>query len=251
MSTLVLEQRERDRRNGIIGTIVFHVLLALLFLFIGLKQPNPLPEEQGIELAFEEMGGLSGGQVAPAQGSPQRSTSTPAAPVEPDEVATEDDNPVEIPKPVKPKPKPQPNPKPETPKPPQPDPRALFIPSTSPSPSSNPGGTDTPGDRPGGGGSGEFKGKGFEGRLDGRGMGKGPTFTDRPPVDRRMVVTLFIFVDRNGNVTRTERNLDKSTTTRTDLFNIAAAGAKTMRFTARPDAPFEQRGEVSFVFEPE
>jgi hypothetical protein len=247
MSSITVQQQQNDRRSGAVGTIVLHVIMVLLFLLFGLQQPDPLPEEQGIELAFEDAGGLTGGDPAPTPGNPQESTAPVTAPAEPEEVATEDDSPVEVPKPVKPKPKP--TPKPDTPKPPKPNPNALFTPSTNPSgtPSEGPpGGSKTPGDKPGGGGIGSFSGKGFNGRLDGRGFMKGPSISEKPTEGGK--VALDIFVDRSGKVTRVTQNLDRSTTTSQVLFNLAKKAALQCTFSAKPDGPAEQKGEMTFVF---
>jgi outer membrane biosynthesis protein TonB len=249
MSTISIQHREQehDRRTGIIVTIVFHALVTLLFLYFGLTQPNPLPEEQGIEIAFESAGGLTGGDPLPNPGAPQESAVPTPSTSTPEEVATEEESPVEAPKPVTPKPKPKPAP--ETPKPPKPNPNSLFTPSNNPNPSpdSNPGGSGTPGAQPGGGGSGDFKGRGFEGRLEGRGLMRGPNITDKPNEGGK--VALNIWVDRDGKVTRVTQNLDKSTTTSTVLFNIAKKGAMQCTFSARADGPAEQMGLLVFIFE--
>jgi len=246
MSTIVIEQREKDKRISAILTIVFHALLVILFLYFGLHQPNPLPEEQGIELAFEDAGGLSGGDPDPNPGSPQESATPVTSPSQPEDVATDDASEVEMPKPVKPQPKP---PKPETPKPPKPNPNALFNPSTNPTTTPTtgpPGGNKEPGTDPGGGGIGDFSGKGFNGRLSGRGFMKGPSITEKPNEGGK--VALDIFVDRNGKVTRVAFNLDRSTTTSQVLFNLAKKAALQCTFTAKPDGPAEQKGEMTFVF---
>ncbi|MFN3874574.1 MAG: hypothetical protein ACK4L7_01515 [Flavobacteriales bacterium] len=249
MSTIAIQQQEqeRDRRMGIIGAIAFHALLALLFLFVGLQQPNPLPEEQGVEIAFESAGGLTGGDPLPNPGAPQETAvPTPSTSV-PEEVATEEESPVEAPKPVTPKPRPKPAP--ETPKPPKPNPNALFTPSSNPNPSpdGSPGGSGNPGSQPGGGGSGDFRGKGFEGRLEGRGLMRGPSISDKPSEGGK--VALNIWVDREGKVTRVAQNLDKSTTTSQVLFNIARKGAMQCVFSPRADGPAEQMGLLIFIFE--
>jgi hypothetical protein len=247
MSTISVQQQQNDRRAGVITTVVLHALLILLFLFIGLSQPNPLPQEEAIELVFEDAGGLSGGDPDPNPGSPQESATPVTAPAQPEDVVTDEASEVEVPKPVKPTPKP--TPKPETPKPPKPNPNALFNPSTNPSsaPSNGPpGGNNTPGEKPGGGGIGSFSGKGFNGRLDGRGFMRGPSISEKPNEGGK--VALDIFVDRNGKVTRAIQNLDRSTTTSQVLFNLARKAALQCTFSAKPDGPAEQKGEMTFVF---
>ncbi len=39
-------------RNGLIGTTVIHVLVALLLIFFGFSYPDPPPEEEGIVVNF-------------------------------------------------------------------------------------------------------------------------------------------------------------------------------------------------------
>lgn len=246
MSTISIQQQQNDRRTGIISTVVLHVLLVLLFLFFGLSQPNPLPEEMGIELAFEDAGGLTGGSPDPTPGSPQETATPVTAPETPEEVATDDNSEVEVTKPVKPTPKP--TPKPAEPKPPKPNPNALFNPSTNPStnPTTGPPGGGPPGEKPGEGGVGNFHGKGFEGKLAGRGLMRGPSISEKPTEGGKMA--LDIFVDRTGKVTRVAFNLDRSTTTSQVLFNLAKKAALQCTFSAKPDGAAEQKGEMTFVF---
>jgi hypothetical protein len=246
MSTISIQQQQNDRRTGIISTVVLHVLLVLLFLFFGLSQPNPLPEEVGIELSFEDAGGLTGGAPDPSPGSPQETATPVTAPETPEEVATDENSEVEVTKPVKPTPKP--TPKPAEPKPPKPNPNALFNPSTNPStnPTTGPPGGGPPGEKPGEGGVGNFHGKGFEGKLAGRGLMRGPSISEKPTEGGK--VALDIFVDRTGKVTRVAFNLDRSTTTSQVLFNLAKKAALQCTFTAKPDGPAEQKGEMTFVF---
>jgi hypothetical protein len=246
MSTISIQQQQNDRRTGIISTVVLHVLMILLFLFFGLSQPNPLPEEVGIELAFEDAGGLTGGAPDPSPGSPQETATPVTAPETPEEVATDENSEVEVTKPVKPTPKP--TPKPAEPKPPKPNPNALFNPSTNPStnPTTGPPGGGPPGDKPGEGGVGSFHGKGFEGKLAGRGLMRGPSISEKPTEGGK--VALDIFVDRTGKVTRVAFNLDRSTTTSQVLFNLAKKAALQCTFSAKPDGAAEQKGEMTFVF---
>ncbi len=41
-----------DQKKGLIGTIVFHVVLILLLMFLALRTPLPLPGEEGVEVNF-------------------------------------------------------------------------------------------------------------------------------------------------------------------------------------------------------
>ena len=43
---------KKSKRKGIIGTILFHALLVVAFLFMGLKYQDPPPAEEGISINF-------------------------------------------------------------------------------------------------------------------------------------------------------------------------------------------------------
>ena len=43
---------KKSKRNGIIGTILFHALLLIAFLFLGLTYQDPQPPEEGISINF-------------------------------------------------------------------------------------------------------------------------------------------------------------------------------------------------------
>lgn len=246
MSAISIDQQKNDKRTSAIVTIVFHVLLILLFLFVGLQQPNPLPKDETIELVMEDMGGGGGSIAADTPGNPQPTPSAAPAPVEPDEVATEDESPVVVPKPVKPKPKP--NPKPAEPKPPKPNPNALFTPSaTAPTTQTGPPGGGPPGPTPGAGGIGSFHGSGFEGRLDGRGLARTPNFGNDNTESGKVAVD--IRVDPTGKVIYAKGRIGSpTTTTSSQLHALAVAYAKQFNFSATPGASNDQAGFIVFDF---
>ncbi|MBX2979960.1 MAG: hypothetical protein KF905_11750 [Flavobacteriales bacterium] len=246
MSSIAIEQQQSDKRTGAIVTVVFHILLAILFLFLGLKQPDPLPKDEPIELVMEDMGGGGGSIAAPTPGNPQPTPSTAPATAQPEDVATQDDSPVEQPKPVKPQPKPKPAP--TTPAPPQPNPNALFTPSnTQPTTQTGPPGGSNPADRPGAGGTGSFHGKGFEGRLDGRGLSKTPSFgNDNTEAGK---VAVDIRVDPTGKVVYAKGRLGSpTTTTSSQLHRLAEGYARQFSFTANAGASNDQAGFIVFEF---
>ena len=43
---------KKNKRNGIIGTVLFHSLLLVAFLFLGLTYQDPPPPEEGISINF-------------------------------------------------------------------------------------------------------------------------------------------------------------------------------------------------------
>jgi outer membrane biosynthesis protein TonB len=257
---IAISHRE-DKRTGIIVTVVFHVLLLLLFMFIGLTQPDPLPEESGIELAMADYGTTDYGSGDAESEDPSdqetEDAASASAPSEsaPEEVATQDDESVVSAPEVT---DPAPTSKPETSKPKEP---AKPTVSTSLKDAlstnwGNSGGNSGDGDDDQQGNSGintgdptgvgTFHGDGWSVSLGGRGVLRGPKFTDKPKENGTVV--LNIFVDRNGVVKRTTVNLSKSTTTSQALINMAQKAAKDCKFAAKPDAAAEQRGEMKFKF---
>ena len=48
----MIASEKKSKRKGIIGTILFHALLMVAFLFMGLKYQDPPPKEEGISINF-------------------------------------------------------------------------------------------------------------------------------------------------------------------------------------------------------
>lgn len=42
----------QEHKKGIIGTVIFHVIIGAVFMFFGYTTPLPLPEEEGILINF-------------------------------------------------------------------------------------------------------------------------------------------------------------------------------------------------------
>ena len=264
MSSLAIEQ-QRDRRKSMIATILFHAVLIVLFLFFGLQQPYPLPEETGVEIAMADFGTSfsgSGNVETPNPGEQEASAAAAASESTPEDVAVDDASDVAVTKPEEPKkPKPtetpKPKPEPEKPKEPTIDNKLAEALNTW---GKGGGGGEGDSDKPGNQGieSGKpdgapttMTGDGWSISLGGRGLVRGPNITDRPNIDRRSVVVITIKVDREGKVTSAYENLSKSNTTSQVLFNIAKKAARMASFTAKPDGAYEQQGEMTFVFDPQ
>ena len=76
-----------ERKKGIIGTIVFHVIVLMLLLFLGFFTPLPLPGEEGILVNFgNSENGLGDREPAPAR--QKQPTPTPAPPKREEQKAT-------------------------------------------------------------------------------------------------------------------------------------------------------------------
>lgn len=272
----------KDEVKGLAGTIVFHALLVLLLLFMALRTPLPLPTEGGVEVNLGNSdNGM--GDVQPME----LAASTPVAPppsnaTAREEIVTSNDEeapaiePKKETKPVvKPEPKPvvKQEPKPvvkqePTPEPkPKVDPRAMFPgkssstnttgaggnqgitgkPGDQGKPNGDPFATGYDGDGGSGGGTGGGVGKGVSFVLSGRSSRQIPRPSDNFRESGKVIVT--IFVDRSGNVTRTIPGAKGSTTTNTQLVQLADQAAKKAKFSANPDAPDEQKGSITYIFE--
>lgn len=258
MSTAAIDERKRDRTTGAVATVLLHLLLLLVFLFVGLTEYDPpLPEEM-VEVAMADLGTDlegSGDVETPDPGDQSQSAAATATEESPEEVATDEASEVEVEKPrERPREKPKETPKP-APKPPKPTisnglQNALNQWGNKGGGQSGEGTSDQAGNAgvPDGvpDGLGTFHGNGWDIRLGGRGLARGPSITDKPSEGGRVV--LNIFVDRSGKVTRVTQNLDKSTTTSQALYNIARKAAMACSFTPKPDGAAEQKGEMTFVF---
>lgn len=266
-------QSEKNRRKkALLGTVVFHVLLLVLFMFTGLTQPDPIPEEIGVEISLANIGDsyTGSGETEPTEVAPPSNSPAPTQPVvqpaaestpEPaEEVVSDVNSDVSVKKPTETeakKPKKKPVEEVKTPEPaPKPtvNTKALYPgskPSTDPAQTS--GGSQ--GNKGGEGNMGSLEGKkegkgalgGGQGswELSGRSLLEGARIDD---TDEEGIVVLNIWVDRYGKVQRTTPNLSKSTTTSQKLFEKAKKAAMLTRYSPKGDAAVEQKGLMTFKF---
>jgi len=254
----------KDNLRGLIGTIVFHGILLAMLLLLALHTPLPLPQEAGVEV---NIGNSDDGMGDIQPETPAAAAQAAPAPqsAKPDELVTQNTEeapaiePVKKEKPVpveKPQPKPQPKPEPK----PEPQPvvnqNAMFKGMKGGTGSGgNQGITGKPGDqgKPNGTpGASNYDGNGGAGggvsfSLEGRSKQHLPSpsnnFRDRG------IVVVTIFVNRQGNVTRILVPAKGTTTTNQDLIRLASDAARKARFSAKEDAPEEQKGSITYVFE--
>ena len=266
-------QSEKNRRKkALFGTVVFHVLLLVFFMLTGLTQPDPIPEEIGVEISLANIGDSynGSGETEPTEVAPPSNAPAPTQPVvQPTAVETpqpadevvsdlnsdvsvnkpkeaEAKKPVE--KPVEEVKKPEPAPKPTV------NTKALYPGSkASNDPAKTNGGSQ--GNKGGEGNMGSVEGKkegkgilgGGQGswELSGRSLLEGARIDD---TDEEGIVVLNIWVDRYGKVLRTTPNLGKSTTTSQKLFDKAKKAAMLTRYSPKGDAATEQKGLMTFKF---
>lgn len=92
-----MKRLTNDQRKGLIGTILFHVALVLLLIFLALRTPLPLPGEEGVEvnIGYDQAGkGLVQKDNSPPKPKPvipKKSKPVPPKP-KPEEVKQKEDN---------------------------------------------------------------------------------------------------------------------------------------------------------------
>ena len=253
MSSITLQQQRTDRNTGVIVTVVVHIMLLVLFLFIGLKQFDPPLQEISVEVAMADYGTTETGGGDDPSVDPGGQASAPVETSDPEDVATDEESDVEVVKPEKPTKKPQKDPKPEKPKVPTIDRRLndALNQWNKPGEESNDGPGKEPGD-PGDpegepGGKGIMGGKGWVIRGS-RGALRGPDLSEKPELSNETWVEVAIVMDREGNVKRTY--VSNSATTDSRIQNVALRSVKNMLFVTNPSGPPEQIQYVRLTFRP-
>jgi len=263
-------------RNGLMGTILFHVGLLMVLLFFAFRTPLPLPGEQGILVDFGNSN-TGFGDFEPPMNDPAPVQPQPASPQtsQPDEqiLTQEHEETVALPvKPVKkpveqPKKDPPKEPVKEPPKDPQPqaieqpktpertsDPRAMFPgrgdPSSTATSQGEAGGQGNQGVPTGAPGvyvygeGGDAAGNRWG--LAGRGLvGSLPLPVYNVNEDGKVVVS--ITVDKDGNVTRAIAGAKGSSTLNKALLEAAEKAAMKAKFNPNLNAP-EQVGTITYIF---
>ncbi|MEZ4721043.1 MAG: TonB family protein [Flavobacteriales bacterium] len=255
-----MKKQSDSKRKGMIGTVVFHLVLLIIFLFTGLTMPVPLPDEKGLPVQLD-LGNVDFGsgdeqpqstevpEVTEPISEPQPTEANPVEAVE--EVATQTDaSAISAPKETEAK-------KVEEKKP-ELDERlkkAISNPfqTNEDNSSKGQGETNEPGDhgKPDGAPTGsslygDKSGGGISHSLGGRG------FKGAPPIQGNMQesgkIVVEIVVDRDGNVVRVTPGGRGTTITNAELIRKVVESARKAKFTPKADAPAEQKGTITYEF---
>ena len=256
--------KDKEKRKGLIVTVLVHLTLLILFSIFGLSYIEPAPEE-GITINFGTTdAGMNDIQnETPAENNENEPTEQVVVEQEPiekieDEIITQDteeapsiDNEKE-----KPKEKEEPIKKPkEEPKPDKNLSDALNKWKTN---KNDQGGGDGNTNEVGDQGSieGNKDSKNYIGgptgngnigySLSGRNMLSSPPIKDKTQNEGKVVVD--IIVDKYGKVLRADPGARGSTTANTDLLKKAKEAALKTKFNANPEAAEEQKGQMTFIF---
>jgi colicin import membrane protein len=266
-------ERIEENNKGLLGTILFHVVIVLLIIFLGFTTPLPLPDEEGILINFgTEQDGLGFFEPSQPSVSQPASVSQPVSSEEPDILTQEIE---EAPAITPPKPQPQPEAKQEPEKKPEPvetktveQPKVEEVPerqvnqralypgrTTTPTTSQSEGvttGTGNQGSPVGSPDSGSRVGsdsqgdKGISFSLEGR----IPVSLPKPDynIQQQGIVVVEVTVDKQGNVTQAIPGVRGSTTINEYLMNSARRAALRSKFDVKPDAPAFQKGTITYHF---
>ena len=254
-----IEMDYTARRNKVIGIAVsalFHALLLVLFLFMGLKYQIPPPPEYGIEV---DMGGGGGG------GNSGRTTTTPSVPESPSGDITQNIEETVNTNPV-PKVQPTTNPTPTTPRV-EPTPTTPTINQQAMyQKRNNSGGTGTGGE---GTSTGPGKGNGTGGDGDngtghGNGGGNGignaggdfylngrPVISKAFPASKNNLdgkVSVEFRADRDGNVVYAKVSGRGTTIHDLQIWEECEKAARRSKFRAKADAEIEEMGTITYRF---
>jgi outer membrane biosynthesis protein TonB len=253
-----------NKRAGIIGTVIFHLLLLLFFLTTGLTQPDPLPEQESASIVLGWTDAGSGDDTpSPTTDAEPEDVPKPAEPeptpveeAQSEEVETQEDSPVAVKKPVE-------TTKPKTDKPKVEEPpketaeeiaqreKAERIRKLMGKPAGGGKGDD---EKPGSVGKedGEVDGKGVFGTggnswsLIGRSFKGGAIVTEKPKEEG--IIVIDIVVGTNGKVLRADYNSLKSKSISMHLISLAKKAARNAKFNVDPSANVQQKGELTFNF---
>jgi len=247
--------KEKNSRTGIIGTILVHLLLLILFLSFGMPYQDPPPENPGammINFGTSDKG--SGDEAPTATESTASENSNPTESVAAEENVITQDNveAVEV-----------------NASPAQEEPELVPIPEEKPvvsddlsnalSALDNTESNTSQGDSEGSGDEGDpdgdvnSNGNSLAGGTGGIGFdlgGRGEVSFKKPqnPTQEDGKVVVDIWVNRAGKVLRAKTGARGSTTTNPILQKKAEEAAYKARFKKDENAPFEQKGTMTFVF---
>lgn len=254
-----MAKQKDHQRKGLIGTIVFHVLLLVIFLFTGLTMPVPLPDETGLPVQLD-LGNtdFGSGEEQPESTEIPEEVQPISEPVETnpveavEEVATQDDaSAVAAPKETEQE-------KVEEKKP-ELDKRlkqAISNPfaTDQDNTSQGQGNTDEAGDH--GKPDGSPTGSSLSGTAAGGGTSLigfgGRGFRNKPRVKGNWqesgVIVVEVIFDRYGNYVRATSGVRGTTISNAAMIKAVEAAVRQATIDPDPDGPAEKKGQIKFVF---
>ena len=261
----MISSEKKNKRNGIIGTLLFHALLLISFLFMGLTYRIPPPPEEGISInfGFEEEGS---NEIRPEDNSLESNPIIEEVLKESVEVEQEIITQETVETEVIEKPK---ETKKEIVEPIEPEEKIEEVIIEEPEPVVNTKALYTgskkkekqsDGNRKISGNQGSIEGDINSNKYEGGGigvdgeayqlLGRSVSFKAKPiyKVQLEGKVVVDITVDQLGNVVNAIAGVKGSTTLNNELLKRAKEAALKTKFSAKESAPIRQQGKIIYNF---
>ena len=261
----MISSEKKNKRNGIIGTLLFHGLLLISFLFMGLTYRIPPPPEEGISInfGFEEEGS---NEIRPEDNSLESNPIIEEVLKESIEVEQEIITQETVETEVIEKPK---ETKKEIVEPIEPEEKIEEVIIEEPEPVVNTKALYTgskkkekqsDGNRKISGNQGSIEGDINSNKYEGGGigvdgeayqlLGRSVSFKAKPiyKVQLEGKVVVDITVDQLGNVVNAIAGVKGSTTLNNELLKRAKEAALKTKFSAKESAPIRQQGKIIYNF---
>ena len=261
----MISSEKKNKRNGIIGTLLFHALLLISFLFMGLTYKIPPPPEEGISInfGFEEQGS---NEIRPEDNSLESNPIIEEVLKESVEVEQEIITQETVETEVIEKPK---ETKKEIVEPIEPEEKIEEVIIEEPEPVVNTKALYTgskkkekqsDGNRKISGNQGSIEGDINSNKYEGGGigvdgeayqlLGRSVSFKAKPiyKVQLEGKVVVDITVDQLGNVVNAIAGVKGSTTLNNELLKRAKEAALKTKFSAKESAPTRQQGKIIYNF---
>ena len=228
--------------RGIIGTVLFHVMILVCFIFFGFRTPLPLPAEEGVEVNLgnsdEGMGPVQPENLASFNANNANSGN-------PDQTYTQNSEETASLNENKNK-----NTTQQTEQ--KVNDKALYKGKQN-SKGGSEGETGKPGDQ--GHPNGDPNAKNHYGTPGNNGISyfmKDRVYKSLPKPNYNSrdegIVVVSIWVDKNGKVTKAIAGARGTTTTSQTLWRLAEDAARKSTFNEKADAPEEQKGTITYNF---
>jgi TonB family protein len=262
----------KKHKTGIIGTIIFHVIIGAIFMIFGYSTPLPLPDEEGILINFGDSD-EGFGQVEPQYSeSAQEESSEESQESIPETSSSEsDDGSITQDYEDAPAVKEQGEKKEETKEtetekikeetPEVKEERTVNENALFPGRNRNSDNNSSEGETEGQGNQGSTTGSvDSKNHTGGESMGtngtsfslagRNPESLPKPEYKYQIEgkVVVEITVDKNGNVTDAVPGVKGSTTLDANLLSAAKKAALKAKFDKKPDAPAYQKGTITYFF---
>lgn len=233
----------KNEVKGIVGTVLFHALVLVCFIFFGFTTPLPLPEEEGVEvnLGYSDEGM---GDIEPVNPKSEQTVNNNSGSNENENITQNTEESVSLNK----------NKNNNTQQQEEKIDKTIAYNKNKNTNGGSQGITGNPGnqgDPNGNPNSNNYNGNspygdGISFKLSDRKSKSLPKPNYNLKEEGTVIVT--IWVDKSGNVTKAQSGARGTTTTSTVLWKLAEDAAKRSKFDTKPTAPEEQKGTITYNF---